>query len=210
MANFVWVPVSGDNATDVFAYEISNSRAFRARVIPRADGTPTGFRTAGQWGDIAAGDKLIICGHGHATNTHVIGWKTAAGVVIWTHTQLAAALNTKLGAPQKAAAIQYELFVCWSADSILWRDPFACRLATDLKGHNCHGTVIGYKGSVVMYAQGRSIAVKGSGRITSWFGGEVSGPTLDGARQPTPTDPLYIDKFNYYDFSKQRRTWPIA
>lgn len=208
MANFVWVPVGGDDEMDLLAYQLTNNAAFQARVIPRADGTPRGIDRVGAWGDIAADDKLIICGHGAAKNTRVIGWKTP-NIVVWTHDQLANELNRNLNAVQKAANIHFELFMCWSADSILWKDPFAYRLATDLGGHGFHGTVIGYKGSVIMYGGAQSIVVHGSGRFTSLFGSGMSGMAMHRAFQPRPNDPLYIDKFNHYDFSKQRRTWNI-
>jgi hypothetical protein len=210
MANFVWVPVSGDASMDTFAYALCEHRAFKSQLIARSDGSLKGSRHSGEWGNITAGDTITVCGHGHATDTQVIGWKQKKGKpVLWSHYELAAELAKKLYPSQKAVDINYELMMCWSADSILWKDPFAYRLAAELAAYRCHGTVIGYKGSVVMSGTGQSIVVHGSGRITSTIGKTISGPEMYTAFRPTEDDPLYIDKFNHYDFAKQRRKWAI-
>jgi hypothetical protein len=208
--NYVWVPVGGDNEMELFAYQLSaTSGTQRGAVIRRADGGPTGCLRYGDWGNLTTGDKLSICGHGSASSTKKIGWVTPEDVVIWQHNDLANAIASHLTDAQKLMTIQYELIMCWSADSILTRDPFGYRLACDLGRLGVRGTVIGYKGAVIMSGGGRSLIVQGGGRLRSWFGSEVGAREFASVFQPRAADPLYVNKFNHYDYSKQRRTWNI-
>jgi hypothetical protein len=210
MPNFIWVPVGGDDAIDWFAHELSTVVGFfKGKVIPRPDGGPTVCERYGNWAEPVANDKLTILAHGHPTSSELIGWKTTAGVVLWKHDQLAAVIHTALTPAQRAANLQYELMVCWSASKNLWRDPFAYRLAADLGRLGVHGQVIGYKGSVIQKGSGKSVMVQGTGRITSTLGDVASEREVPGLFQPTTADPLYVDKYNHYDFAKQRVTFPI-
>lgn len=214
MPRYIWVP-RNDNELDNFAFQISDSAAaaggIRGRPIRRGDGGPTGCRNYGEWDQLLDGDTIYIIAHGRSSTTKEICWQTPDGIVNLTHAALARELVANLGDVRKGFRIRYDLLVCWSADSRYFSDPFACRLALDMRRLNCRGEVVGYKGAVTMYGGGGSLLVQGSGRFTSKFGSALNNVNAHRLleRQGKDGDPLYIDKFNYYDYHKQQKSWAI-
>lgn len=163
MPVFAWIPFYDSGWV---VYSMHSHLGQRTRILPFVDGhAPFSGHERVSWGDIVAGDTLLLAAHGRKWSTDNVAWVKEDGTITqWTAQSFAQAIYDRLGG-NSGLELDYQLLACFGANNITpLAQSFGSKLAKEMSLRNMRGTLSAYKGATGMGAlRGSQI---GSSRVT--------------------------------------------